>query len=264
MSGLGEFSTHTRHGDLVTKQLSHRHPAGARFVAAASAGGAAGLRGYLDTLRAVGVRLPGQISIVGDQQLTIRHRWVQGPTLLESAATDPVRFAHAVDRVTTWVRALEGTDARIDTNLANFCVSAGEPVLIDVLPPLRPSQRPEPQNLFDTLFAALCFDTPVILDALVGYALRALLSGPGSAGAAALLLPVAHRVITPGRDTGFPAGWFRTRARLAIGAARGEEHLNTVRDFFALTSVLAFRQLDEVGRRRRLGQVTRRIRELNR
>jgi hypothetical protein len=53
----------------------------------------------------------------------------------------------------------------------------------------------------------------------------------------------------------FPAGWFGARARLALGALDGEIPTSALHDFFATTSVLAFRQLDEIHRERRLLRV---------
>jgi hypothetical protein len=220
------------------------------------------MRRYLAALRAAGVRLPCELAIVTAVPLTIRHRWVDGPTLLEVTSISPAAFAGAVRTVGRWIQNLAGADARIDANLANFCMRSGEPVLVDVLPPLIPSLRPEPGDLFDRLFRALCFDTAITLDALAGYSLRATLGVPGSAAHTARLLPVARELVTAGAPGPFPAGWFRARAVLAIRAAEGADHPNIVREFFELTSVLAFRQLGETSRRQRIAKVRGRIREL--
>lgn len=260
MRHLGEFSTHRREGEHVIKQLNGHHPAGHRFATAMARAGATGMRSYLHSLRSAQVRLPSELSLVSAGPLTVRHRWVPGPTLLDAIGeTAPVVIATAVARIAGWVRALDGTDARIDTNLANFCLVHDRPILVDVLPPLIPSLRPVPTNLFDELFAALCFDTPVILDALIGYALRTLLRATGPA-AAAELLPAAREIPTS-PSSGFPAEWFRARRGLAERAALHDAALEEVQDFFELTSVLRFRQLDEPGRRLRIDHVAQRIRE---
>ncbi|MGP4018805.1 hypothetical protein [Saccharopolyspora sp. 5N708] len=261
MSHLGEFSIHRRDGDHVTKHLNRRHPAGDRFVTAMTTTGAAGMQSYLDVLRSAQVRLPSDLRLVAAEPLTVRHRWVAGPNLLDATTdTDPATFAAAIAQIAHWVRDLDGTNARIDTNLANFCLEDNQPVLIDVLPPLIPSLRSTPANLFDELFGALCFDTPVILDALVGYALRTLLRVTDPA-AAQELLDLAYEFPTNTADETFPAAWFRARRALAVRAAMGKAAVEEVQDLFALTSVLGFRQLDEAGRRLRIDQVARRIRE---
>jgi hypothetical protein len=261
-SHSGEFSTHVRVGAHVTKRLTGRHPAGQRFAEASARCGDTGMRRYLDTLRDAGVTLPAGLTLKAGDPLTVRHRWVQGPTLPEASRTDPLAFASAVGVVGQWVRNLAGADARIDANLANFCLDNGSPVLVDVLPPLIPSLRPGPASLFDELFLALCFDTPVILDALAGYALRALLHQPDMPESAVLVLPAARSLASGGRPGEFPAAWFSARATLAIRAAEGGEDPRVVRDLFRLTSVLEFRQLSEPGRRQRIGQARQRIREL--
>lgn len=257
MSHLGEFSTHTRDGKNVFKQINPRHPAGSGFTAAMTRGGEAGLRCHLEALRSAQVRLPRDLAIMASSPLTIRHRWVVGPTVLEVARGDPKVFATAVRQIATWTRELDGMDARIDTNLANFCLVDDQPVLIDVLPPLMPSLRPEPETLFDELFGGLCFDTPVILDALIGYALRELLRA--NQPAACELLPIADELDGSSNGTCFPASWFAARRGLAMRAAAGDEDPGVVHDFFARTSVLGFRQLSETGRRLRLDEVERRI-----
>ncbi len=135
-------------------------------------------------------------------------------------------------------------------------------MLVDVLPPLIPSLRPEPVNLFDELFAALCFDTPVLLDAFLGYALRACLHTPNRTPACELL-PVVRDFVADDvdADAGFPGAWFRARLQLAASAACGEVAVDSVHDFFSLTSVLGFRQLSEHARRHRIDTVAQRIQE---
>ncbi|MEV5543295.1 hypothetical protein AB0L13_41390 [Saccharopolyspora shandongensis] len=262
MNHLGEFSTHTRDGDHVTKHLNSRHPAGNRFVTAVTRTSEDGMRDYLGALRSAEVTLPAELHIVATDPLTVRHRWVPGTTLLEAAHTDPVTFSAAVAEIGRWVQALDSADARIDTNLANFCLSGDQPVLVDVLPPMIPSLQPQPDTLFGELFGALCFDTPIILDALIGYALRTVLRTADPCAAQGLL-PVAYKLTRGTTESkGFPARWFRARRRLAVGAVEGDATAEKVQDFFALTSVLGFRQLDERGRRLRIDHVARRIREL--
>lgn len=175
MNDQGDFAAHHRDGEHVIKVLDVQHPAGARFVAAALGAGRAGMETYLATLRAAGVALPPDLEVVSTEPMAIRHRWVTGPVLLDHACVDPSRFVGAVAEIAGWVDALADTDARLDTNLANFCLADERTVLVDVLPPLIPSRRPEPSNLFEVLFTALCFDTAMIRDALIGYAARALL-----------------------------------------------------------------------------------------
>ncbi|MFF5985885.1 hypothetical protein [Prauserella flavalba] len=265
MSRPGEFSTHQRAGDHVVKMLDVDHRTGMGIAVAAHRAGARGLRTYLDTLVDAGVALPPGLEVVSENPLAVRHQWVSGPTLADAAADDVDSFVAAVARIGQWLRALESTDARIDTNLANFCLRRGRVVLVDVLPPLVPSTRPEPHDSFDALFGALCFDTPVTLDALVGYAARALLKAT-TIGTARRFLPLARDLLeSPHRPAahGFPGSWFRARASLALCTLEDEERINELHEFFALTSVLVFRELDEPARIRRIRQVHRRIEERN-
>ncbi|WP_026423592.1 hypothetical protein [Actinokineospora inagensis] len=261
MTSHGEFAAHRRDGDDVIKILAGRHPAGVPSVAAAQDLGIAGMITYLSTLRAAAVILPDGLEVISDRPLTVRHRWVPGPVLLDHARVDPSRFVDAVIEVAGWVRALDGTDARVDTNLANFCLNADGVVLVDVLPPLIPSRRPEASSLFDVLFSALCFETPVILDALIGYATRALLHA--EANLASDRRADLERQLSPGIDHStdvFPASWFRSRAIVALRALNGDVEQTSVDDYFALTSVRAFRDLPEAARVDRVRQVNRLLR----
>ncbi|GAA2693028.1 MULTISPECIES: hypothetical protein [Actinosynnema] len=239
--------TFQRRGQDVVKKLTDTHPAGARFLAATHALGAEGMNDYLDTLRTAGVPLPPGLTVLNAAPLTVRHRWVPGPVLLEHATTDPDGFVDAVTEIAGWVRALAGTDARLDTNLTNFCRLGNRLVAIDVLPPLVPSTSPEPENLFDSLFHALCFHTPVTLDALVGYAARALLTTPtpgsGPHPRLARCLPPVH----DGIDV-FPASWFRARAVLALRALDGRADPACAHRLFAATSARLFRTMPETSR----------------
>jgi hypothetical protein len=264
MTGRGDFAAHRRDGDYVIKVLGGQHPAGTRFVAAAQRVGMTGMHTYLSTLRAAGVALPPSLSVVSARPLAVRHRWLRGPGLLDCASADPRRFVDAVVEIALWVRALDGTDARLDTNLANFCLDDDRVVLVDVLPPLVPSTRPEPSNLFEVLFDALCFDTSVTLDALIGYAARALLHASMSVAArqredlACQLPPEAAK---PFQER-FPALWFRARVVLILRALAGQVAPGAVPEFFALTSVRALRDLPEAHRAARLRQVEQAVKEL--
>lgn len=264
MTGQGAFAVHRRDGDDVIKVLDGRHPTGARFVAAVQRIGVAGMNAYLSTLRAAGVTLPPSVSVESARSLTVRHRWVTGPVLLDHASVDPSLFVDAVIEIGGWVRALDTTDARVDTNLANFCLADGGVVLVDVLPPLIPSVCPQPSNLFDVLFTALCFDTTVILDALIGYAARALLRSDVSlaAGRCEDLARQVPREVGAPTEASFPASWFRARVALALRALAGEVTPGDVHGFFALTSVRAFRDLSEAVRADRVRRVDQAVKEL--
>lgn len=257
MTNQGDFAAHRRDGDHVIKVLDARHPAGTRFVTAALTVGGTGMDAYLSTLRAAGVILPPDLTVVSVEPLAVRHRWVTGPVLLDCASVDPPCFVGAVAEIARWVHALGDADARLDTNLANFCLADGQVVLVDVLPPLVPSARPEPSNLFEVLFSALCFDTTVIHDALIGYAARALLRS-GASVAARQRDDLAHQIQPAGaRPVGspFPASWFRARAALALRALGGQVAPDAAHEFFALTSVRVFRELPEARRAQRINEV---------
>lgn len=265
MTGQGDFAAHRRDGDHVIKVLHAQHSAGARFVAAALSAGKTGMDTYLSTLRAVGVTLPPDLSVVSTEPLAVRHRWVTGPILLDYASVEPPRFVSAIIEIARWVHALGDTDARLDTNLANFCLADGRVVLVDVLPPLIPSVRPEPSNLFEVLFAALCFDTAVIHNALISYAARALLRSP--AGVAARLREDLARQVPPepagpADGASFPASWFRARVVLALRALAGEVAPEVAHEFFDVTSVRVFRELPEARRDLRIQQVDWTLKEL--
>lgn len=259
MTASGGFSRRCREGDQVIKLLAAQHPSTERVVASAVASGRAGMERYLDVLRAHGVALPQELMVISDVPLAVRHRWVEGSTLPELAARSPGDFVASIAQVAAWVHMVSSTDARIDTNLANFCLTGDDLVLVDVLPPLRPSCAPAPPyTLFETLFCVLCFDTEVILDALIGYAARTMLRADPSQQvrhALAELSRVLRPSLVTGQVAGFPASWFRARACLALGALDGEVPTAVLYDFFADTSVLAFRQLDEIHRQRHLHKV---------
>jgi hypothetical protein len=199
--------------------------------------------------------------VLAKNPLAVRHRWVAGPTLPDVAST-PELFVGAVREIGQWVRDLEPADARIDTNLANFCLVDRHLVLVDVLPPLIPSRRPRPSNQFEELFYALCFDTEIILAALVGYAARVLLRA-GVPEGAARFLKVGHELSPPAAS--YLGGsvldvWFHARAALALRALAGDVGVDAAHAFFALTSVRAFRDLDEQQRTRRVEQVSEALR----
>lgn len=256
MSQQGEFTTHRRDGDHVVKFIEVGDPTTARLVDAALTAGPAGVERYLGALRDVEVAVAPDLVVLAQDRIAVRHRWVAGPTLLDVASTPEV-FIDAVGDIGKWVRDLEPVDARIDTNLANFCLVEGHPVLVDVLPPLIPSRRPRPSDQFEELFCALCFDTDVILAALVGYAARALLRAGVSEGATRFL-KLGPELSPPGansRGGSVLDGWFHARAALALRALAGDVPVDVAHTFFALTSVRAFRDLDEQQRTRRVTQV---------
>jgi len=265
MNDAGDFATHHRDGNQVLKRLDTGHPATARFVEALAAAGRNGTEEYLVTLRDAGVQLPPGLQVVREKPLVVRHDWVDGPDLLSAARAAPEQFIEAVMQIGQWARDLDPTDARIDTNLANFCLVDGHPVLVDVLPPLIVSRRPQPANLFEALFSGLCFDTEVILAALVGYAARALLRGAAGPPQAARFVPVARELCSPrGMAVAGPLAemWFRSRVALALRALSGELPADVVHGFFALTSVRVFRDLDEPQRARRVEHVRETLRGL--
>lgn len=259
MTGHGEFATHHRNGEDVIKALDQRHPAGNAIARASESLGLTGMNTYLTTLQTAGITLPEHLCVASAHPLAVRYRWVDGPVLLDHVDLDPARFIDAVIEIAHWVCALDSTDARIDTNLANFCLARDQVVLIDVLPPLIPSLRPQPSTLFEVLFTALCFDTPVILDALIGYAARALLRCKAVVSPAQLDDLVGQRprqsALRGGSAGGFPGMWFRTRAELAVRGLTGNAAPAVVHDFFARTSVRSFRDLTEPQRAQRIHQV---------
>lgn len=261
--GNGQNTMHERVGAHVIKRLVAPHPAGARFAAAMARGGATRLGRYLDALRSAGVRLADDMTVDPVEPLTVRHRWMESPVLLSAARTHPHEFVDAVETISSWVQALGSMDARVDTNLTNFCLTARGPVLVDVLPALVPSLRPAPCDLFDELLHSLCFDTSVILDALGGYALRALVAGDAGPGPLARMAKAVEGFAADGACATFPALWFRSRRSLAVRAATSEAPRATVIEFFELTSVLRFRDLDEASRRARILQVAERSEELS-
>ncbi|MCY7341853.1 MAG: hypothetical protein LH603_08385 [Pseudonocardia sp.] len=259
----GEFSTHERVGDRVSKHVDADRLTGRELPFPSGPAGADGLRHYLDTIRAAGVRLPPGLAVESGTPLTVGHTWVNGPTLIEATETDLGNVVVGVHEIAEWVRALDGADARIDTNLANFCLIDGSPVLIDVLPPLIPSRRPTARNLFEELFDSLCFDTSVTLDALVAYATTRLLhGGPTGSAAAGSLADLAHDLLGKAPQTGLAGTWFRARLLLATRCAAGQATLADLRALSAATSVLTFQRLDETRRREHLGAVQQQMREL--
>jgi hypothetical protein len=258
----GEFSTHERDGDRVRKRLDADHLTGRDLPFPGGAAGAE-LGRYLDTLRTAGVQLPADLAVTSGTPLMVTHTWLDGPTLAEAATTDPAGFVTAVREITCWLRALDGTDARIDANLANFCLTHGRPTLVDVLPPLIVSRRPVARNLFEELFDSLCFDTAVTLDALLAYALtRLLTSGPTGWAAAGALAELADGLVSTSPGPGLAASWFRARLLLAMRCTAGQAALNDLRVFSATTSVLTFHRLDERARHERTAAVRQQIHDL--
>ena len=60
----------------------------------------------------------------------------------------------------------------------------------------------------------------------------------------------------------FPASWFRARVVLALRALAGQVEPAGIHDFFALTSVRAFRDLPETGRTHRIRQIDQTVKDL--
>ncbi|MQA87709.1 MAG: hypothetical protein GEV03_24565 [Streptosporangiales bacterium] len=245
----------------VTKKPQPHHPAETYLVEAMMRGGAGTVRRYVTLLRAAGVHLPDALEVVHDTngEVAVGHPWVSGIPLLDLAA-DPEPFLAAVVQVAAWARDLDDTDARLDTNLANFVVcDDGRLVTVDVLPPLLTSLRPTPRNCREVLFDALCFDTPVTLCALAGYAGRALLTGgPDLAhGPAGWLTGRAAAVVAglcPGHGPGGGLGvwWFHARTVAAARALAGTMPRDQALALFASTSVLALRDAAEPERQARV------------
>lgn len=265
MRNDGDFATHHRDGNQVVKCLDTGHSATARFVEAFATVGRIGVEEYITTLRDKGVQLPPGLQVVSEKPLAVRHDWVEGPDLLSAADAAPESFIDAVTQIGQWARAVDRADARIDTNLANFCLVDGQPVLVDVLPPLFVSRRPQPANLFEALFSGLCFDTEVTLAALVGYAARAVLRGAAGSAQVARFVSVARELSSPldaAVDGSLTEMWFRSRATVGLRALCGDLPAGVMHGFFYLTSVRAFRDLDEPLRVRRVEQVRETFRRL--
>jgi hypothetical protein len=205
-------------------------------------GSATDLRRYVAGLRSAGVPLPEDLCIdAGAAGPAVRHRWILGPTLLELPGSRSREFRAAVDRIAGWVRALEPTDVRLDTNLANFVLPGdGQLVCIDVLPPLLASARRSEASPWEQLIGGLRYDTHVTLCALAGYAARHLLRtvGPGD------LRVTDRRRLTglcPGHPdpAALPAMWFHSRLAIAERALAGQLTHQQALEAFSATSVLA-------------------------
>jgi hypothetical protein len=205
-------------------------------------GSATDLGRYVAGLRSAGVPLPEDLRIdAGAAGPAVRYRWIPGPTLLELPGSRSREFRAAVDRIAGWVRALEPTDVRLDTNLANFVLPGdGQLVCIDVLPPLLASSRRPEASPWEQLIGGLCYDTHVTLCALAGYAARHLLRtlDPGE-------LPVTGRRrltgLCPGHPdpAALPATWFHSRLAVAGRALAGQLTHQQALEVFSATSILA-------------------------
>ncbi len=201
-------------------------------------------RGDLDTyvtlLRDAGVRLPEDLTVtMAGPRPAVQHQWLAGSPLNRLAATHPDAFLTHAQQVAAWAAALDPTPARLDTNLANFVLPPAGLTCIDVLPPLLIALRPPPQDAWDHLFGALCYDTDIILCALAGYAARTLLAAPKPP------LPAAARrlALCPGHtepDT-LAARWFHARGQAALAALDGAQPVQSVLAKFAATSMLRLR-----------------------
>lgn len=258
IGGRGAFSTQDRSGSSVRKRLDIDGLAGRPLPDPVD------LRRYIDTVRAAGVRLPADLVAEPRRPLAVTHTWVEGPMLDRVATTCPETAVQPVRQIAHWMHALDGTDARIDTNLANFCLVDGIPVLIDVLPPLIVSQRTAPQNLFEELFDSLCFDTPVTLHALLGYTLtRLLAAGPDGRAAATALDDLTAQALSAPVAPGLAGSWFRAKLLLATRCVAGEVDAIQLDAFSAAVSVRAFHKLAEPARHVHVRAVRDRIADLD-
>lgn len=258
IGGRGAFSTQDRSGSTVRKHLDADHLTGRTLPEPVD------LHRYLDTVRAAGVRLPADLVAEPRRPLTVIHTWVEGPTLDLAATTHPETAVQPVRQIARWMRNLDGTDARIDTNLANFCLLDGAPVLIDVLPPLIVSRRQAPRSLFEELFDSLCFDTSVSLHALLGYTLtRMLAAGPAGRAAATALDDLTAQALSAPVTPGLAGSWFRAKLLLATRCAAGEADAAQLDAFSAAVSVRAFHRLAEPARHAHARAVRDRIIELD-
>jgi len=114
----GEFSTHERTGSQVRKRLGADHLTGRDLPVPAGSAGSEHLLRYLDTLRHAGIRLPADLAVAPGTPLTVTYTWLDGPTLAEATSTAPATVVTSVREIISWLRTLDDTDARIDTNLA--------------------------------------------------------------------------------------------------------------------------------------------------
>lgn len=204
------------------------------------------LRDYVGHLAAAGVCLPTDLTLTTcGIRPAVQHRWLAGVPLPDLAATDRDGFVAHVQRIATYVRALDATPARLDTNLANFLLTPDGLTCIDVLPPLLTPLRPPARDAWQTLFGALCYETDIILCALAGYAARALLdhSEPRRQDAADLALCPGH--LKPDR---LAVRWFHSRGHAALTALNGDRPARAVLETFRATSMLRLRNTPGDGR----------------
>jgi hypothetical protein len=179
----GRFTRQHRKAGYVVKTLAPTLATDERLARAMLSRGRSGVDHYLSCLAAAGVRLPDELSVLdtGESGAAVRHRWADGGLLADSVTDDSHgarTFVEAVETIAGWVIRLDGMDARLDTNLANFCLHQDSVVALDVLPPLIPSLRPDPRDLYERLLFGLCFDSATTLAALVGYGAVRLLGHP--------------------------------------------------------------------------------------
>jgi len=255
----GRFTRQHRKAGYVVKTLAPTLATDERLARAMLSRGRSGVDHYLSCLAAAGVRLPDELSVLdtGESGAAVRHRWADGGLLADSVTDDSHgarTFVEAVETIAGWVIRLDGTDARLDTNLANFCLHQDSVVALDVLPPLIPSLRPDPRDLYERLLFGLCFDSATTLAALVGYGAVRLLGHPDLearrrfADLAGTVWPIGHRVLAEP----FPSWWFHARAVLGLRGVEGRVGAELVKRLFADTSMRGFQRLDE---RRRAARV---------
>ncbi|GIH71016.1 hypothetical protein [Sphaerimonospora thailandensis] len=205
---------------------------------------------YIDILRTAGVRLPEDMRIAkAPRRLAVQHQWTSGIAVTD--LTDPALLMSAMQQIAAWVRALEPTPARLDTNLANFILVTDGLVCIDVLPPLLTDLRPPEHDDWQALFGALCYDTDITLCALAGYTARLLLAthGTGAAPYAPELTGLCPGHDRPGR---LPVHWFHSRQEIAVAALRGQIPKQDALTAFTVTSVLQLRHTAPECRRARI------------
>lgn len=199
------------------------------------------IRAYLAALRAARVQLPTHLTLEEHDGIAVVHTWVEGQTLEEVFELDPSAYLASIEQIQAWQRTLhqQQADALLDTNLQNFIIQAEGPVLIDVLPPLRPSRIYEPQDPYEYLFINLCLCYNVSVTAMLGYALRPFLNAPPQGLRRRIDTLVegwqAKGKLPPHQRQ--PHDLFSARLQLMLAALDGQVAANQVSIFYTLTSM---------------------------
>lgn len=219
------------------------------------------IENYLAALMGAGVRLPPGLQVEEEAgNAGVRHTYVTGSSVRALLATAPDHYWGVIEEIGEWAHVLHSThaDAHIDTNLTNFIIGSDGPVLVDVLPPLFYSRRYEPTDLYETLLLALCFNDAISVSALLGYAVKPLLSQQDSS-LAAHIRGLADRWGAP-CDAPAPGArvtqdTFVGRLCLALAILDGKAiSPQAVRAFFHLTSLRRLVDLTEGERRDRIAR----------